>query len=347
MNNNVKNKNKGLNIIIVLSLIIGCILIYLGSIKKNDIPVYYSYNVRRSNTSRITLKQNLFYEDKDLIYNKEYPSELIDLVNLNFTYVYEGSKPTNINYSYDLTASIIGNYRNNDNLDSTVWQKDYVLKKGVNKLLTNSRVFTISEDANINYKAYNDLVNLYKHDFKFAVDTYLSVKLNVEYSINGLKENSKGINNIDAVEVRIPLNDTVTKVITNYDKQDSKNYSVKGDYNSINKYYIIIGIIFLAIAVTIYIGKIKSSEHSSTDLYRSMINKILKEYEDIIVTVSNKPDIKDLKIMYVTNMDDLVDVSQLHSSTIIHYEAVKGSETWFMVLSDEYVYIYKIKITDF
>ena len=69
---------------------------------------------------------------------------------------------------------------------------------------------------------------------------------------------------------------------------------------------------------------------------------LLKYYKELIITVSNKPEFNDLKLMELNSIDDLIDVAEQNNSNIIHYEIIKNEKSELYVIINEYVYMYII-----
>ena len=85
-------------------------------------------------------------------------------------------------------------------------------------------------------------------------------------------------------------------------------------------------------------------KHKSTpeEIYNHNIKRILKYYRDLIVTVSNEPNLSNLEIMNITVLDDLIDVAEQNQSNIIHYEVIKNELSNLYVIVGNYVYIYVV-----
>ena len=100
----------------------------------------------------------------------------------------------------------------------------------------------------------------------------------------------------------------------------------------------IISAILLIVIFTI----VKRKKRLPVQIYEDNINHILKYYRDLIVTVSNKPDLNGLKTMEIEVLEDLIDVAEQNKSNIIHYEVLEKFESRLYVIIDKYVYIYKV-----
>ena len=77
-------------------------------------------------------------------------------------------------------------------------------------------------------------------------------------------------------------------------------------------------------------------------MYNYNITHILKYYRDLIVTVSNKPDLTNLKIMKLVILEDLIDVAEQNKVNIIHYKVPNKEESNLYVIVSNYVYVYVV-----
>ena len=66
----------------------------------------------------------------------------------------------------------------------------------------------------------------------------------------------------------------------------------------------------------------------------------MKYYKELIVTVTNEPNLADLKVMNINSLDDLIDVAEQNNSNIIHYETTKNLRSNLYVIVSGYVYVY-------
>ena len=56
----------------------------------------------------------------------------------------------------------------------------------------------------------------------------------------------------------------------------------------------------------------------------------------------NKPNLKDLKVIKITNLEGLVNVAEQTKNNIIYYELIKNQVSNLYVIVNEYVYIYTV-----
>ncbi len=319
--------SKLLELILKIVFVIGlCLVIayFMGFQERNE-PIY-EYTINKDTNSAVSLKANDFYNNN--FYSDYYVASAIDLVNTNFKYKFVGSKKADINYEYNITATLIGNFNDNEKTEE-VWRQDFIIKDKKNK--NTNKDFMIDENFKINFDDYYKLVKEYEKAYHIVIDAQLEVKLNVIYKINVAKNHSIKIK--DNIELVIPINNTVAHIDKNHNKKVTKELLPKVE-NNINALYIS-GIVMMLISVFIYMIKIVLDKNNrNNDKY---FKHFLYSNRDLIVTVKNKPNIDNLKIMHLDIIDDLIDIAEQNNSNIIYY----ANEKILYVIIGSYVYIYK------
>ena len=91
-------------------LVLSLVMIFSGSKEKETSKLLYSYKKSSNINYKVYLLENNFYEERFLGMDKQYPSALIDYVDIDFNYSHLGSIPASINYTYYIEGTIIGNY---------------------------------------------------------------------------------------------------------------------------------------------------------------------------------------------------------------------------------------------
>ena len=335
----------------VFMIFIGIVLLLFGIFfikkalnKKDDIQIteYYEYNTSKSSDYYVTLLENMFYESPIMEQGKQYPSKLIDKIPFELKYNFIGSKDANIYYTYNVTAEIIGNVKNGDKANQEVWTRKYVLIQDKPITTIKGKNFNISERVDIDYNGYYNLVAAYEQMQSLALDSTLNLKLNVKYNID-IPETNKQENVEDSVEALIPLNNTVTQIDTSKNNTNPKVFSEKitPDKEEIIN-YIMIAVILFIVGLILIIKNIRSEEKSEQALYQRNMDKILKGYGDLIVTVTNKPDLRGLKTLKLAIIDDVIDLAEQNKCNIIHYETIKNRESILYIIVEKYVYIYEV-----
>ena len=269
-----------------------------------------------------------------------YASKSVNSFIVNFIYNFEGSSRNNIEYNYNITADLIGTVVNSDGEEKEVWNRNYTLQKDTNSKQENIDTFSINKKVTIDYQNYNKFARSYENKYGISINAVLRLRFNISYNINLSNLNADVEKVSDCIELNIPITNTVTEVKRNYENQESKNVFPKNQDNNI--IYYIIGGLFIFAAILIFIIVLIKNKKMHKDLYARNINHIFKYYNDLIVTVSNEPDLSNLKTMYIHILDDLIDVAEQTRNNIIHYAVTPNEKSYLYVIINDYVYIYVV-----
>lgn len=321
------------------------LLIVNGVFPKDNSTPLYTYNMERKVDYKVYLHKNSFYEEEYIGMGKQYTTELIDYVDIDFDYVYTGSKLSDIVYDYDIKAEIIGEYESTKDENKELWTKKYTLLENKPKEANNTTTFNIKENLKIDYSKYNEIVNQFKKEFKLAIDAYLKIRLNINYSgkIEGYEELVRGD---DFLEIYIPLSKSTINIDTNYDENNSKTIipTLSNDKNKESLYFGIILLISDIVLVILTYDKIFVNKKT---MYLKKLERLLKDYSEIIVESSTMLNYDELDVLEIKNFDDMVDLEEELKSPIILYEYIKDKESWFIVLKGNYAYRYILSADDF
>ena len=346
-----ENKNNRFLVYIsVIMLIIGIALLKNGLTSEEEqiSTPYYSYKATKSSEYNVSLIPNTFYNETVLPSGKQYAAPVIDKYNFILKYNFTGSEKADIDYTYNITADLVGNVKNSTNENQEIWKKTFVLTSNKSNKKVNETNFQINEGVIIDYSYYNNLARLYEQTYGMLIDAYLNVKLNINGNI--VLPNKKELNKMtDTIAVSIPLTNTVTEVETNYEPITSEeflNVSTTTEEGS-KMTYTVIGITLSILAILILVFTLTRRKVTAEAKYRKNVNKVLREYGDLIVTVTNKPDLRNLKSMRLAMLEDLVDAAEQNKSNIIHYEKTKDKESMLLVIAHGYVYMYSITADEF
>ncbi len=303
----MKEKKKLVKILFILItiLLIGLIflvIIYIKNIQKSKI-----YQLKNKTYYVVSLNPNNYFLNDKLEANNYYIANSIKSIDIYFNYYLKNKTKENINYSYDITATI-KSYA--DNGTKLVWTKDFNLKN-INDI--NEKEIKIKENYKLDYQYYVNYVKSFQEYYNIKTENYLYIKLNVK--IND-KDNPY-------VELTIPISDDIIEIT-----QKEKNAFLENNKKNIDLKTIVVFII-LAVATLYLIIKILFNKNNE--------KAILKEYDDIIITIQNKPDINNDNIIYLTNLKDLINISVNNNANIFNYQ-----NNYYAIIDNIY-YIYKFE----
>ncbi len=330
-------------------LIIGIMFVFTSftpSFTKNE--YLYTYDLNKTANYYVEIQKNNFYENLVLEQNRTYISELVKKINFDFKVKYYINKNSDIIYNYKIINTVIIKYSNNLNSgDNILWSKEYFLKTSDNLTLLDQNSFNIEDTIEINYQDYRNQSKDFMATYNLPLEAYMELKLILNYDIQ--TENIEEKNQKETViNLRIPLLTDVFTVEENYQKNETethvKNINVQG---ILNKRNIIIGstIISGSLIMILYFIKKEMKMNVKND-YQVALNRILKNYGDIVAEVVSPVETDYMKIIDVKNFDQLLDIEEEIRMPILFYETIPGQEGEFVILFDNMVYRYIISGRD-
>ena len=333
-------KYKKIVIIIIILIIVGISFIFYGfNLSQNTLPAY-NYKIQKRTDYEVLLKSNDFYEEKRLPSGNYYASNSINAYIINFIYNFTSDEKANVDYKYFITANLVGVFKSTDNQDKEVWNRRFDLTNTKKENKQDSKEFSINEQVTIDYDFYNNLARLYEETYGIVIDANLIVRMNVISSVStAMLINEEKIE--DYIELEIPITNTVSEVKENYEKETFK--TINPVIQTFKNNYFIIGIIIIIIAILIIAINIYKYKKIISETYKYKLKKIFNNYNDIIATVSNKPNMNNLNIMNITIFDDLIDIASQTQNIIMYYENSNKSLSEFFVIDNSLIYIYALK----
>ncbi len=305
----MQKKRKKIRILIILSIIILLIgILFLEAI-------YFSKNIQKNNIYKfknktyyeVTLKPNIYFLNNKIKANNYYIANSIETIDIYFNYYLQNKTEENINYSYDITATL-KSYA--DNGTKLIWTKDFNLQN-INNI--NQKEINIKENYNLDYQYYVNYVKTFQEYYNIKTETYLYVKLNIK--INDQTN--------PYILLTIPINENIIEITM---KED--NIFLENDTQSIDLNDIIV-IDFIVIIIIIVVSKILFNKNNE--------EAILKEYHDIIIAIQNKPNINSNNTIYLTNLKDLMNIAVNNNINIFNYK-----NNYYSIINNTY-YVYILK----
>lgn len=343
--NQNRTKNILRNICISTIILFIGILLTIKSFKINQgiENLLYSYNVNRNVNYTVNLKENPFFEKATLEMNKTYISNLVDTINMDFTYSMSGNKKAKTKYDYQIVAVSSIKYSSVDSKeDSTIWSKQYVIVEPKQFEVENSN-FVIKENCNINFSQYNEEVKEFKKQVKIPILADLQIKLIVKSESEVPNVENKVIET-SIMNMTMDLNQDIFKIEKQFENADSESVVSKVETTKeIDKPKFIIGCIFIIVAVMIILDSIrKSIKFSKKTDYAIALNRILKNYGDIVAEIVSPIEIDNLNIIEVKNFDQLLDIEEEIRMPILFYETIPDEQGEFVIICDNMAYRYVI-----
>ena len=330
--------------ICLILIIFSCVNIGNNITKTNTInsnKEIYNYTNRFNYNYTVNLLDNKFIPTRTFEASEEaYVTDLIDNINLNLNYTYEGKVESTINYEYQIVGVLSAVYTK-DGIEHKVWEREDILKP----LITDSKFannIVINENIVLDLKQNNALVKEFEDEMGMSVTAKYNVMLKLKTNTTIEEEEVK---NEYVPLVTIDLAQKITTITgeNNLEKTEyvSKNYSESEKIN----------VPVLAINVIIFIGSIallgtvlkRKTVNIVRNEYRQELNRILRLCQDKIVQVGQNPAIDKENIVDVTDFGEIIKVSEELFKPILYYYDDKAEEAIFSVISNGVVYRHILK----
>ena len=294
----------------------------------------------------VCLKDNDFFEDECLDSNMSYVASLIKNISLDFNYQFNGNYDNLASsIDYEIRAKLI---IENKDTKTKYYEKDYVLvPKTTDSVQNSGTLYNLDKKVNIDYEYYNNIATNFKSQYGVDSQSYLEVYLN---TYNNVNPKYKDIPANAQISVRIPLSQKAIEI--NFNTQeiniDIEKYIISkaviiNDYQKLIAGIISLFLSLLFLSFTIVIIKRYTKKLSKYDKF---INKILKEYDRLIVETATFPDEKGYNVLIINNFNELVDVRDNLRSPIMFYNVKDHKISKFYILNDNNLYLYIVNSKD-
>lgn len=322
-------------IIIIVSFFGAGLLIYKAvTVTDSDKIIYdekstINYNVCINDSSN-------YYKEACLDEGMEYIVDISDKILVDFDYVVDYSKEIDSKLNYYAVSKIsVYNQKGGKVLHTT---EEVLLERTSYSVL--GQKANISVDVSIPFNEYSSYVKNY--NAQYNVDSY--AVLDIDFYVDNGNVIKK------AAALNMPLTGA-TYSIEKYDIENEKvNFNVlTDDWSNINSSYALVGIIFVlfGLLAIIRLANLVYKITATSSLYEKKLQRILREYDRLIVIARGDYTIDDSKkLIKVTSFLELLDARNTLEKPIV-YVRVNNVKSEFFVEDSEAIYKFTLKEADF
>lgn len=303
----------------------------------NDI---YAYNIRQNVDYKVYLYDNSFIDSEYIEKDELYMADLIKNIDIVFHYNYSGSKIVPVTYEYDIKGTINGSYQKEDDIDNKIWKKEYTLLNTQTGQVNDVNNINITEKLDFDYGYYDDIVSNFRKELKLPISATFEIAMTI--NIFGQGDLLGKLVDTQTMILSIPLNSAVFKIDDSYEPITNNNITFQDETKqSVNIKRIVCGILVGIVGIVLFVTLFDKIFYlKSKNPYECKLNKILKEYGDVIVEIVNPTNIKDLNVVEVKGFGEMIDLEEELRIPIMFYEINEGYLGEFTLIHGNIIYKY-------
>ncbi len=324
--------NNYLKIVVSIVIFLISIVVILNNSNKPEAPIIEASNQDSKIDYRVKIFKNDFIKTEYMEKDKTYITDLVDDIEVNYNYKLTNSKKFDSNYKYNITYRIAVKH---NSTGKELWTEEEKLIDNKD-IIPNKNTIEIQDSAIVNYDALNDKVKQFKLDYNIPIDATLEINLNV------IDNNTNKI--IAYTGLATNLNTEIIDI--NKNEQSNIQAEIKTESKQKTPIIVIIAIIVSIISILYTAYEIYNTIRynlSRKSYYEKAINKILKNYGDIVAELVNPVDLSKLNVIDVKNFDQMLDVEEELRIPIMFYETEKNVSGEFVIVTNEIAYRYVLK----
>ena len=302
---------------------------------KKEENVIMSYNQGGNFDYKVFLIPNEFIKEQYLGPNEAYILNLIDHIQINSLYNFSATEKTSVTGTNKVTAKLVVYYRESSDKTANpeILKKEDVLEEKVVNF--NDKTYSTISTYDIYLTEYLKTLKEFQSQVKISVEGYLEINSETKFNglVGGAAYNDKYTNTL-----KIPLSSSVIKIENSRSNQKT-NKVYEGDLVKTNKTvmsFIVIANIIVFIIICVLLKKLFMFTNKSE--YDRFLEKILKNYDDIIVNTSTIIEVEKYKLVEINEFKEILNLSRELLLPIMNYEIEKGRKTWFYVIKDDILY---------
>jgi hypothetical protein len=313
-------------LIIFISLSIASVLFMYNThtipLEEKRVTPLYTYTHRGTYDYVARLSPNTVYDNKTTLKPWEGPvyRRITDLIDVNFTYTFEGSKPANLTIQYNVTEYV----------ETAKWTKP-ISEVPIKTVSTEGTEATLSIDniSPVNASSIQNLVKAMQGDTGIPLSEY-SANIRITMYIDA--ETSEGVINKTFSPTLVMLfrssseeGDIIS--ISGLENSDSGSITeTETIYHSWVKFqrdisYVLSAVTFFGLVITTWTF-MRTRPHKPPKPEK-MLEDFIAPYEEIIVETApeprvGKPKLEPANMINVETMDDLLKIAEILGKPILH-----------------------------
>lgn len=331
------------HMLVLLTLAILSTIFLQGALSEAPVKTI-GYKEGSSVDYKVYLKPNDFYDQPFLGKDKVYVASMIDNVLIDFRYNFNIAELTKMDFEYEVVARLT---INDEVTGGNYYEKEYVILDKQKSTLDDNTFYTLNQQVKIDYGYYNNLANDFRQQYGVNSESNLTVYLRINKK-NDIPEITKPVDT-STMFVKIPLSEKTINIELNYQDINNSSYIVEKDTDVTgNIVFAVISLVCMAATVIVAVKTVKllTLLNGNKSAYDKYIEKILSEYDRLIVENSTGPDLAKNNVIKISKFEELLDVRDNLKLPIMYYVVSKHNKCYFYIKHSRDLYLMTIKAVD-
>ena len=337
-----KNSKKNITYIFLIIVLVFISIIFADRSYRLKKYESLSYKETIATSYRVYLDDDSYYNTPYLDEGMQYISNIIDYVDVTFSYI--NSFADSLTYNAETKAEAIVTIVDTDDNNKVIYKNTEVIENTKKDSDTSGTINKV-KNFKIDYAKYNKITNEFKT--KYGISAKCNLRINYYVNYTG---KYKGLNNISRNTVMyldIPLSDQMINITKNAPAINNSSFDGTSSNTATNTILYVLAIICDLIAL-VFLFKVVSNKiavSKETSKYDKFINKTLKQYDSYITEAEHETTNKE-NMVRISTFRELLDVRNNINKTIV-YIRIDDNTSKFEIIDGNTLYYYVANREDF
>ena len=337
-----KNSKKNITYIFLIIVLVFISIIFADRSYRLKKYESLSYKETIATSYRVYLDDDSYYNTPYLDEGMQYISNIIDYVDVTFSYI--NSFADSLTYNAETKAEAIVTIVDTDDNNKVIYKNTEVIENTKKDSDTSGTINKV-KNFKIDYAKYNKITNEFKT--KYGISAKCNLRINYYVNYTG---KYKGLNNISRNTVMyldIPLSEQMINITKNAPAINNSSFDGTSSNTATNTILYVLAIICDLIAL-VFLFKVVSNKiavSKETSKYDKFINKTLKQYDSYITEAEHETTNKE-NMVRISTFRELLDVRNNINKTIV-YIRIDDNTSKFEIIDGNTIYYYVAIREDF
>lgn len=337
-----KNSKKNITYIFLIIVLVFISIIFADRSYRLKKYESLSYKETIATSYRVYLDDDSYYNTPYLDEGMQYISNIIDYVDVTFSYI--NSFADSLTYNAETKAEAIVTIVDTDDNNKVIYKNTEVIGNTKKDSDTSGTINKV-KNFKIDYAKYNKITNEFKT--KYGISAKCNLRINYYVNYTG---KYKGLNNISRntlMYLDIPLSEQMINITKNAPAINNSSFDGTSSNTATNTILYVLAIICDLIA-QVFLFKVVSNKiavSKETSKYDKFINKTLKQYDSYITEAEHETTNKE-NMVRISTFRELLDVRNNINKTIV-YIRIDDNTSKFEIIDGNTLYYYVANREDF